>query len=320
MGDHVLFIDFVERWLETAPIRYKATAVMEYEALLRLHLLPAFGRQRIDAIIAADVEQYLSDKVRSGLSPRTARNHLTVLRTLLKDATAFGLVKSNVAMQVRPPKQLRREQRFLSPLELMAVLMATPDAWKGLIAFPIYTAARKGECLSIRWPQIYFDRRQVAFISSMRRGVEYTVKTAASRATVPLADELAALLLARREQSADPVAGYVFSRSDGRPLDDGVPGRVVRKACLQAGIEPCGFHTLRHSAIAALIASGAHPKVVQEFARHASFDTTMSEYGHLIGGAAADAISDMARLISAPTNESPRILRQLSRVKRQPAV
>ena len=106
------------------------------------------------------------------------------------------------------------------------------------------------------------------------------------------------LFLERREKVPDPIDGLVFCRSDGSPLDDGTPNRVLRRACIKAGIEPCTFHQLRHSSIAALIASGAHPRVVQEFARHASFDTTMSEYGHLMDGAGGDAVADMSRLIS----------------------
>lgn len=299
MEEHVLFIEFVERWLEhVAPLRYKATAIAEYRSLLTLHLVPAFGPRPIGAITASEVQCYLSDKVKAGLAPRSARNHLVALRAVLKSAQAFGLVETNVAMKVQPPRQVRREQRFLPPAELKAVLLACPEAWRVLLAFPIYTAARKGEVLAIRWPQVSFEHRQIAFIASMRAGVEYPVKTAASRAVVAMADELAVLLEARRRVCASPVDGYVFCRSDGSPLDDGTPNRVLRRACIKAEIEPCTYHQLRHSAVAALISTGAHPKVVQEFARHASFDQTMTEYGHLVGSAGGDAVSDLSRLIS----------------------
>jgi len=147
---------------------------------------------------------------------------------------------------------------------------------------PMYTAARRGETLALRWPQVSFSRRQVSFVRSMRSGVEYTVKTPASRASVAMAEELVPLLEERRERSSDPVDGYVFCHKDGAPLSDATPGRQLSKACLAAGIEPCGFHTLRHSAIAALIATGAHPLVVSRFARHASIETTMDLCGHLL--------------------------------------
>lgn len=298
MNEQVLFCEFVERWLsEVAPIRYKPTAIAEYSSLLRLHLLPFFGQRVLSEISVGDVQRYLAEKVKGGLSPRSVRNHLTVLQSVLKTAAAQGLVETNVALNVDPPRQFRHEQRFLSPDEMRRVLEATPIAWRPLIAMPIYTAARKGEILALRWPQVSFERRQIAFIRSIRAGVEYTVKTASSRASVVLADELAVLLRSRRDSCREKTEGYVFCRADGSSLDDHTPGRVLKRACVSAGIEPCTFHQLRHSAIAALIATGAHPKVVQEFARHQSIQTTLDEYGHLMAPAGGDAIVNLSRLI-----------------------
>lgn len=295
----VLFGDFAERWItQVAPLRLKATAVAEYSSLLRLHLLPSFAGRPVSEISPDEIQEYMAHQVESGFSPRSVRNHLAVLRAVLKTAVAFGLVDTNVAMRVTPPRHFRKEQRFLTPSEMKAVLDACPRSWALILALPMYAAARKGECLALRWSSVSIERRQVAFIRSMRGGDEHTVKSAASHASVPMADELVPLFLERRDRVPDPVEGLVFCRSDGSPLDDGTPNRVLRRACIKTGIEPCTFHQLRHSSITALIASGAHPRVVQEFARHASFDTTMSEYGHLMDGAGGDAVADMSRLIS----------------------
>lgn len=299
MSELVLFGDFAERWItQVAPLRLKPTAVAEYESLLRLHLLPALGARPISEISPDEIQEYMTRQVEAGFAPRSVRNDLAVLRAVLKTALAFDLVDTNVAMKVTAPRHFRKEQRFLAPSEMKAVLDACPRAWSLLLALPMYTAARKGECLALRWPSVSIERRQVAFVRSLRGGVEHTVKSSASRTTVAMAEELVSLLLERREKVPDPVNGYVFCRSDGSPLDDGTPNRVLRRACVKAGIEPCTYHQLRHSAIAALIATGAHPKVIQEFARHASFDTTMSEYGHLIGSAGGDAVRDLSRLIA----------------------
>jgi len=299
LDEHVLFGEFVERWLEeVAPLQYKPTGMAEYASLLRLHLLPAFGQLRLAQLSAGEVQQYLARQVESGLAPRSVRNHLAALRAVLRTAEAYGLVVSNVAAVVRPPRQHRREQRFLSPPELRALLAATSETWRSLVALPIYTGARKGEALALRWRSVSFDHHHVAFVRSLRAGAEFTVKTTASRATVPMAAELVPLLLARRDRCPDSEDGFVFCRSDGRPLDDGTPNRVIRKACARAGLEPCGYHTLRHSAIAALIATGAHPKVVQQFARHASIETTMDVYGHLMAPAGGAAVADLGRLLA----------------------
>lgn len=299
MSKSALFGEFAELWItQVSPLRLKVTAAAEYSSLLKLHLVPYFAQRPISEISAEEIQEYMAHKVEAGFSARSVRNHLAVLRAVLKTAASFGLVDTNAALKVTAPRHFRKEQRFLTPSEMKAVLDACPRAWSLLLALPMYAAARKGECLSLRWSSVSIERRQIAFIRSMRGGVEHTVKSSASHASVPLAEELVTLFLERREKVPDPVNGYVFCRSDGSPLDDGTPNRKLQQACVKAGIEPCTFHQLRHSAIAALIATGAHPKVVQEFARHASFDTTMSEYGHLMSSSAGDAVAEMERLIA----------------------
>lgn len=298
LSDPVLFGDFAERWItQVAPLRLKPTAVAEYSSLLKLRVLPFLAGRPISEISPDEIQKYMAHQMEAGYSPRSVRNDLAVVRAVLKTAAAFDLVDTNVAMKVTPPRHFRTEQRFLTPAEMKAVLDGCPRSWALCLALPMYAAARKGECLALRWSSVSIERRQIAFIRSMRGGVEHTVKSSASHASVAMADELVPLFLERREKALDPVDGLVFCRSDGSPLDDGTPNRVLKRACIRAGIEPCTFHQLRHSAIAALITTGAHPKVVQEFARHASFDTTMSEYGHLIASAGGDAVADLSKLI-----------------------
>lgn len=298
MYEPILFGDFAERWLtQVAPLRLKPTATAEYSSLLKLRLLPHLGGRPVSEISPYEIQEYMAHQIEAGYSPRSVLNDLAVLRAVLKSAAAFGLVDTNVAMKVTAPRHFRQEQRFLMPAEMKAVLDACPRSWSLLLALPMYSAARKGECLALRWSSVSIEHRQIAFVRSMRGSREHTVKSAASHASVVMAEDLVPLFLERREKVPDPVDGYVLCRADGRPLNDGTPNRVLKRACITAGVEPCTFHQLRHSAIAALIATGAHPKVVQEFARHASFDTTMSEYGHLIASAGGDAVADLAKLI-----------------------
>jgi integrase len=301
LSESVTFGEYAERWItQVAPLRLKPTAVAEYSSLLRLHLLPTFAGHPLASISPDEIQEYMAHQVESGVSPRSVRNHLAVLRAVLKTAVAFDLVDTNAAMKVTAPRYYRKEQRFLTPSEMKAVLDACPRAWALLLALPMYAAGRKSECLGLRWSSVSITRRQIAFVRSMRGGIEDTVKSAASHASVSMAEELVPLFLERREKAPDPVNGLVFCRSDGvRALDDGTPNRVLRRACVKAGIEPCSFHALRHSSIAALIATNAHPLVVSRFARHATIETTLGVYGHLLAPlAGGDAIDELSRTIS----------------------
>lgn len=300
LSESVLFGEFAERWVtEVAPLRLKPTAVAEYASLLRLHVLPFFADRPVAEISADEIQSYMAFKVESGLSPRSVRNHLALLRAMLKSAVAFGLIDANVAMKVTAPRHYRQEQRFPTPAEMNAILDACPPAWVIALALPIYSAGRKGECLALRWSSVSIENRQIAFVRSMRGGVEHAVKSPASRASVAMAEELVPLFLERREHVPDPIDGLVLCSKAGAALGDGVLNRVLRRACKKAGVEHFTFHQLRHGSIAALIASGAHPLVVSRYARHASVATTFDEYGHLLAPlSGGDAIGDLSRVIS----------------------
>ena len=69
------------------------------------------------------------------------------------------------------------------------------------------------------------------------------------------------------------------------------------------GGDPCGrpclsmlFHDLRHSAATILMATGVHPKVVQERLGHSTIAMTMDIYSHVLPSMqqdVADKIDDM---------------------------
>ena len=58
------------------------------ESVLRVHLIPAFGEKRLDAITTEDVQQLKSALARK--APKTVNNVLTVLNTLLQTAVEWG--------------------------------------------------------------------------------------------------------------------------------------------------------------------------------------------------------------------------------------
>ncbi len=76
----------------------------------------------------------------------------------------------------------------------------------------------------------------------------------------------------------------VFGGRDGQPLDpDNLSHRRFPRALRQAGIaRHVRLHDLRHTYASLLIAQGAHPKYIQVQMGHASIQTTLDRYGHLM--------------------------------------
>ena len=58
--------------------------------------------------------------------------------------------------------------------------------------------------------------------------------------------------------------------------------REFPRALRRAGLRHVRFHDLRHTYTSLLIAQGAHPKYIQAQLGHASIQTTLDRYGHLM--------------------------------------
>src|SRR3989449_11341431 len=64
------------------------------------------------------------------------------------------------------------------------------------------------------------------------------------------------------------------------------------------------FHDLRHTYASLLIAQGAHPKYIQTQLGHASIQTTLDRYGHLMPDAHAAEARKLDRLVFGESNHA----------------
>jgi len=91
----------------------------------------------------------------------------------------------------------------------------------------------------------------------------------------------------------------VFGGRDGQPLDpDNLSHRRFPRALRQAGIaRHVRLHDLRHTYASLLIAQRAHPKYIQVQMGHASIQTTLDRYGHLMPALHRAEASKLDRLV-----------------------
>ena len=85
--------EFAPRFIEShaKANRLKPSGIASKTALLRLYLIPAFGRRRLDAIKNEDVQRLKAQlEVKS---PKTVNNVLTVLSVLLKKAIEWEVIE-----------------------------------------------------------------------------------------------------------------------------------------------------------------------------------------------------------------------------------
>jgi hypothetical protein len=112
-----LFEDWAEGWLANRT-HLKPKTFSGYESLLKVHILPRFGSSRLDRIDSLSIEEWIADLKASGLSASRIRQAHNVLSQILKTAVRSRYLPTNYAEGIDLPRKPRREQLFLTPVEV----------------------------------------------------------------------------------------------------------------------------------------------------------------------------------------------------------
>jgi integrase len=292
---------FVDDWTRKAlPASGRKPSTQEnYATIARTHLTPApFGALTLDRLRPSDIEALLVTKRDAGLSDSTVRLIYTVARAVLDIAVRDGLVRRNAAAAVKRPTIKRSEARYLTAGEVGRLLeAATSDRLQPLIVLMLGSGLRRGEALALHWRDVDLSAGHVRVRWTLARVDRQLVfnepKTDKSRRFVSLPSPVVEMLRRHRaalaaEQLAAvvwaPWEGHddlVFPTHIGTPTDPRNALRAFEGIAQRAGLTGVTLHTLRHSAASALIASGAHLKVVQELLGHSSYGITADIYSHV---------------------------------------
>jgi integrase len=317
-----------ERGLPTAPARSMSLGTWAQQWLAGAHNLAPKTRQLYGEVVArlgpledvtlarltpAAIDEWLAARAAAGAAPSSVHRDYRTLRRMLRVAHQRGHLMSNPIDQVAAPRVPGTEMRFLSADELESLAGAIDGRYRTLVLVAGWGGLRWGEAAGLNVARVDTKGERVHVVDQLspdgrRRSAP---KTAAGRRWVTLpqtvAEELAGHVKGR------PASAPVWSMPDGGPLvhtrwrgtagrrakDDGPwvvhPRGYWCRAVEAAGLAPLRFHDLRHTMVALCIAAGMHPRAIQERLGHASIETTLGTYGHLIEGIAAAADLDTLR-------------------------
>ena len=293
----VSFGEFTLSWLATwAAVKLKASAYREYESIARRHLMPAFGDLDLSHVTTERIQVYMAGKLEDGMSGRSVVNHTIVLKRILGTAVDYGLIPENPVDKIAQPRVERSEMSFLTPEELHRLIEATPSSWRLLIALPALCGLRKGETLALEFSDVSTEAMSISITKSMRGGMASSPKTSSSVSTIPLPESLLPLIEQRRRQARGH--RLVFCRSDGSPLSDTTPNRVLARALAYAGLPSIRFHDLRHSWVVAHLRAGTDIKTLARLGRWSSTTTLLETYAHVIPSIGGDAVQRLDRLVN----------------------
>jgi integrase len=285
---------FAPRFIESHATanRQKPSGIASKKAILRLYLIPMFGRRRLDAIKSEDVQRlkaHLEVK-----SPKTVNNVLAVLSVLLKKAVEWDVIERMpcTVKLLRVDKGKAAFHDFDEYERLVDVARSIDIRTLLVVLLGGDAGLRCGEMIALEWGDVDLAKRQLCVRRSDWNGQLGTPKSGRLR-YVPLTQRLTAALVEHRHLRSKRVLCQV----DGSPFTRQIVQNRMRLAAKRANVRK-GVHILRHSFCSHLSMRGAPARAIQELAGHA--DLTMTQrYMHLSPAALDAAI----RLLDEPRRE-----------------
>jgi integrase len=280
-----------ERYLKSAESSLRPATVALYSSALRNHLVPVWGKRKLDAITVDDVARLIESMQKAGKKAWTIRGVLTVAgRTFDYSSRRLGWAGQNPVRALdrsERPRSDQRDRRILDSEELGKLIDAAESPYGLLFALSAGTGMRLGECLGLTWRSVDFDNGTATITHQLdRSGSLAEPKTARSKRTVELpAPVLSGLRELKLSSPSSGPADLAFQTKAGAPIDR----RNVRRA-LTAAIEGAeidtdtqrapSFHDLRHSFASAFIGAGGDLVELSSHLGHASPAITASTYSH----------------------------------------
>jgi integrase len=282
------FEEYAREWLDRQTVRPRTLEL--YRWALNQHLIPYFGRRRVDQIQADDIAAFIAQMQRKGLKGWTIKSALRPLSIILRQAVRKGQIPANPITLLergeRPSTQDQRPHRILS-LEEMNKLIAAADQerYRCLLHLLLTTGLRIGEALGLTLADLDPEHNLIRVDYQLGRdGTRTPLKTPESRRAIdipaPLIRDLLTLITERGDRF-NPHA-FVFASDTGTGLERKVARAALQRASNNAGItapHPT-LHDLRHSHASMLIARGYSLTQIQQRLGHRKPDTTLKIYVH----------------------------------------
>jgi integrase len=279
--------ELTKRFLaEHAEAKRKVSTADEYRRLLDKVIVPALGDRKVADVARADIAK-LHHANRA--APYQANRVLAILSKMFNLAERWGLRPdgSNPCRHVEKFAERKRE-RMLSRVELgrlgdaLASFNFSPYA-AAAVKLLVFTGARLGEMLGLRWDWIDFDRGEARLPDS---------KTGAKTLHLPPPAIAVLAELPRLDGNPYVIAG----QKEGAALVNlEKPWRAIRKA---AGLDDVRLHDLRHAFASVAASSGMGLPIIGKMLGHSQPATT-ARYAHLESDPVKAAAAAVAGRIAA---------------------
>lgn len=296
---------YLETWLKDAAFPNMTPRNYEgYEFQVNTNIIPAIGNIPIAQLTPQHIQHLIAEKQKEKHF-RTAQYVYYALNKSLRGAVKSGVIIRNPCDGIEEiPRVPEHEMRTMNESDMHIFLeYARKSPYYTLFYTDLFTGMRRSELLALQWKDVDLILCQISInrtIHVMRYGtyrgqvIFKQPKTAKSRRLINLTPSNTIALREYREAqdklrlSLDlPVTSdedLVFCQLDGKPYRPDTISHAWMKLARLTGLKGIRLHDARHTHASLLLKNGTHPKIVQERLGHASIETTLDTYSHVLPG------------------------------------
>lgn len=282
--------EITELWKEEKKRYVKKSTYAAYQLLIQNHIKDYFGD--LYEVSEEQVQQFVFKKLDDGLSEKTIKDIIIVLKMILKFGVKNGYLDYVLIETKFPTKQTNKNLEVLSKSDQKKFMDYLRDnfTFKNLgIFICLSTGMRIGEICGLKWSDIDVNEgiikirhtlQRIYIIEEEERHTELlldTPKTANSIRDIPMSTELLRMI-----KSINKIVNenYFVISNDERPIEPRTYRNYYKKLCKKINIPELKFHGLRHSFATRCIESKADYKTVSVLLGHSNISTTLNLYVH----------------------------------------
>lgn len=282
--------EVISLWKTDKKQYVKKSSFSAYVLLTENHLAPIFGNQY--TIEEAEVQQFVFQKIEQGLSHKTIKDILIVLKMVLK----FGAKNKWLEYQAFdiqfPTEREKHEIEVLSRTNQKKVMNYIQEhfTFRNLgILICLSSGIRIGEVCALTWEDIDTDRgiisikrtiQRIYVIEENIRKTEIildTPKTKNSIREIPMSRDLLRILKPIKKIVNN---SFFVLTNDEKPTEPRTYRSYYKNLMRELNMPELKFHGLRHSFATRCIESKCDYKTVSVLLGHSNISTTLNLYVH----------------------------------------
>lgn len=277
-------------WKKEKQLYVKQSTLFAYVLIIENHIVPALGNKR--ELTEEDVQEFVLQKLRKGLSQKTVKGILIVLKMIQKFGSKHHFLPI-AEWSVKYPTEQRKEELEVLSVDNQRKIMEyviNNFSFRNLgVYISLSTGMRIGEICALKWSDINLKRESICvnrtieriyIVKDGKRHTELvmgTPKTKNSIREIPIDCELMKLISSYATKANQD---HFVLTNKTKPTEPRTYRNYYKKLLKQLNIPNLKFHGLRHSFATRCIESQCDYKTVSVILGHANISTTLNLYVH----------------------------------------